>query len=74
MALDNDGVLAEVLAGELPVIEVERRVVLVDELGEVLDDLLIISNLVVLAREPADIPSESVQARIPLLEHDGLYL
>jgi len=73
VSLDDDGVLAEVLAGEVPIVEVEGSVV-VDELGEVLDDLLIVSDLVVLSRVPAEVASESVQASEPLLEDNGLNL
>lgn len=74
MALDDHSVLAKVLTSEVPVIEVEREVVLVDDLGEMLDNLLIIPDLVVLSRVPANVASESVQTRIPLLENDGLAL
>ena len=74
MSLDNDSVLAKVLASELPVIDVDGEIVLVDDLGEVLDDLLVVPNLVVLAGVSADVAAETVQASIPLLEDDGLSL
>lgn len=73
MALDNHGVLAEVLTSEMPVIEVEREIVLVDELGEMLDNLLVVPNLVVLSRVPANVASEAVQTRIPLFENNRLH-
>jgi len=73
VALDNDGVLAEILARELPVVEVERQVVLVDDLGEVLDDFLVIANLVMTG--PAHkVATESVKTSTELLKDDGLSL
>jgi hypothetical protein len=72
VALDNDGVLAEVLAREVPVVKVEGTLV-VDDLGEVLDDLRIISDLVV-AGEANEIATKAVKATTELLEDDGLGL
>lgn len=72
MSLDNDGVLSKVLPGEVPVIEVERAVLDLDELGEMLNNLLVIADLVVVSRESTEVASKSVQGSVPLLKDDGL--
>jgi hypothetical protein len=73
VALDEDSVLAQVLASELPVLNVEGSVNL-DDLGEVLDNLLVIPDLMVLARVATNVPSKPMQASIELFKHNRLHL
>lgn len=73
VALDNDSVLAKVLASELPVLNIKRSIVL-DDLGEVFDNLLVVPNLMVLARHTTNVASKPMQTSIELLKHDRLHL
>jgi len=72
MATNENGVLSEIVAGETPVVEVERPISM-DELGEVVDDLLVESDLVVVG-ESAEVVAESAKASMELLKDDSLDL
>lgn len=67
---NDDGVLAEVVASESPVIEIEVTVV-VDDLGCVADNLLIETDLVVVG-DATDVTAETTKARVELSPNDSL--
>jgi hypothetical protein len=69
VAANDDSLMSEVVAGEAKVVGAERAVTAHD-LTEVLDDVAIIANLVV--GMAAQVTAEAVEARVPLLEDNGL--
>lgn len=66
---NNNSVFANITAVEAKVVPFEGPV-MVDNLGEVFDDITVISNLV--AGDAADVTPEPSQAGVPLLKDDGL--